>query len=74
VIPLAHVGGTLSSPRVDLSREAVVALASSYALESRRGRLEQKIDERLGEGAGRELLDTLEGVLGGKRRSEPPPP
>jgi hypothetical protein len=64
VIPLAHIGGTLSEPRVQLTREAVVAFAAS----PRRTELEQKIDERLGEGSGREVIDALEGLLGGRKR------
>jgi hypothetical protein len=68
VIPLAHVGGTLSAPRVDLSREVVLNFAATYAASKHRTEIEQKIDERLGEGAGREVLDTLQGILGGKRK------
>ncbi|MEN8181977.1 MAG: AsmA-like C-terminal region-containing protein [Myxococcota bacterium] len=64
VIPLAHVGGTLGSPRIELTREAVLALAAS----PRRGKLESEIDERLGEGSGREVLDALEGLFGGGKR------
>jgi hypothetical protein len=64
VIPLAHIGGTLGEPRIELTREAVVALAAS----PRRSELEEKIDERLGEGSGREVLDALEGLLGGRKR------
>jgi AsmA protein len=73
-IPLARVVGTLSEPRVDLSRGAVVAFAASYATGGRLAPFEKKIDERLGEGAGREILGTLEGILGGrpKPREEPP--
>jgi hypothetical protein len=64
VIPLAHIGGTLSEPSIQLTREAVVAFAAS----PRRSELEQKIDERLGEGSGREVIDALEGLLGGRKR------
>ncbi len=72
VIPLARVRGTASAPRIDLSPEAVVAFASSFAVSRRREKVERKIDERLGEGAGREILDTLEGILGGGRKRESP--
>lgn len=68
VIPLARVVGTLTSPRVDLSPRAVASFASSYALARRRGKLEEEIDEELGEGAGKEILDTLEGIFGGRKR------
>ncbi len=73
VIPLARVGGTLGSPRVDLSPQAVASLASTYALGRRREKLEQKIDETLGTGSGKEILDTLEGILGGRRKPEGTP-
>jgi AsmA protein len=80
VIPLARVAGTLSSPRVELTREAVVALAGSYVLDRRRESLERKLDERLGEGAGRQTIDALEGILGRRGRgadqpdgAQPPP-
>lgn len=68
VIPLARVRGTLDSPRVELTREGALALASGYASGRRRERLEQKIDERLGEGSGKEMIDALEGLLGGRER------
>lgn len=68
VIPLAHVGGTLSAPKVALTREAAVGLAAAYALGERRTQVEEKIDERLGEGAGKEVLDVLEGLLGGRKK------
>jgi hypothetical protein len=71
VIPLAHIGGTLEKPRVEITRETAVALAVELGTGRKRGRLEEKIDERLGEGAGREILGTLEQILGGKRKREP---
>jgi AsmA protein len=66
VIPLAAVTGTLSEPRVRLTREAALALASTAV----RGRthLEQKLDERLGPGAGKQVFDTLEGLLGPRKQ------
>jgi hypothetical protein len=73
VIPLAHVGGTLTEPRVSITREAALALATELGTGQRRGELEQKIDERLGEGAGKEILGTLEGILGRRKQPEPPP-
>jgi hypothetical protein len=33
-----------------------------------RGKLEEKLDEKLGTGAGRAVTDTIEGILGGKKR------
>jgi AsmA protein len=73
VIPLAGVRGTLSEPRVDLASGAVSAFMARYAGGARRGELERKIEERLGEGTGREVIGVLEGILGGKRRAPTPP-
>jgi len=64
-IPLARVVGTLDSPRVDLSPESVARFTSSYAIERRRGNIEEKIDEKLGKGSGKEVIDVIEGILGG---------
>lgn len=77
VIQLARVTGTLDSPKIALSREAVAMLASLYANERRREKWERKLDERLGEGAGRQMLDLLDQVLqggeggGGDEAAEP---
>jgi hypothetical protein len=66
VIPLARVRGSLGAPRVELTREAALALAGEFTSGPRRDRLERKIDERLGEGRGKEVIDALEGLLGGR--------
>jgi hypothetical protein len=68
VIPLARVTGTLDSPRVELTDEAVIRFAALYATERRREKWERKIDERLGEGSGREVLDVLDQILSGESR------
>lgn len=68
VIPLARVTGTLESPRVEITDEAVIRFAALYATERRREKWERKIDERLGEGSGREVLDALDEILSGERR------
>ncbi len=73
VIPLAHLGGTVREPHVKITREAAVELVASYALDRLRESLEHKIDERLGEGAGREILSTLEQILGGKKKKSEEP-
>lgn len=67
-IPLAHVVGTLKQPRVDLSPEAIASLTGRHAFEAQRGKLEEEIDERLGEGSGAAVGDVLEGILGGRER------
>jgi len=67
-IPLAHVTGTLSEPKVSIRGADAASFAASYALGQNRGKLEKKIDEKLGQGAGREVLDTLDGLLGGSKK------
>ena len=59
VVPLARVGGTVESPRVRLSPEAIRMIAGVYATDERREKWERKLDEYLGEGSGRSLLDAL---------------
>jgi hypothetical protein len=68
VIPLARVTGTLDSPRVEITDEAVVRFAALYATERRREKWEREIDERLGEGSGRQVLDALDQILSGESR------
>jgi hypothetical protein len=68
-ISLAHVGGTVSSPRVTLRPEDVSRFASYYLLGSEQGReLARKIDGALGPGAS-DLLQGVLGALGGAGRS-----
>jgi hypothetical protein len=67
-IPLAHVVGTLKQPRVDLSPAAIASLSGRYAFEKERGKLEEKIDERLGRGSGAAVGEILDGILGGRER------
>ena len=68
VIPLARVTGTLESPRVEITDEAVLRFAALYATERHREKLEREIDERLGEGAGSQVIDVLDGILRGEPR------
>jgi hypothetical protein len=72
VIPLARVTGTLESPRVEITDDAVLRFAARYATERKREKWEREIDERLGEGAGSQVIDVLDGILRGKPR-EPRP-
>ena len=67
-IPLARVTGTLESPRVEITDEAVVRLAAIYATTERREEWKEKIDKYLGEGAGSQVLDALDGILNGEPR------
>ena len=68
VIPLARVTGTLESPRVEITDEAVLRFAALYATERHREKWEREIDERLGEGAGSQVIDVLDGILRGEPR------
>jgi hypothetical protein len=68
VIPLARVTGTLESPRVEITDEAVLRFAALYATERHREKWEREIDERLGEGAGSRVIDVLDGILRGEPR------
>ena len=63
VLPLARVGGTVSDPKIEIEPDAALALASDLALGGRRGKLERKLDQRLGEGSGKQILDALGGLL-----------
>jgi hypothetical protein len=68
VIPLARVTGTLSAPKVSVTAEAATTFLASYALGRKREKLESKIDEKLGKGAGRDVMNALDGLLGGKKK------
>lgn len=60
-IPLASVGGTLDDPEVELTGAALAGAASAYTGDERRRRKwEKKLDERLGEGQGGQLLQALD--------------
>jgi hypothetical protein len=63
-IPLASVTGTLDEPRVSLTREALAGIAAAYAGDThRREKWERKLDERLGEGRGKDVLEALDQML-----------
>jgi AsmA-like C-terminal region/Domain of Unknown Function (DUF748) len=63
-IPLASVKGTVEDPQVALTPEAMAAIASVYVQdERRREKWEKKLDERLGEGRGKDVLNALDKVL-----------
>jgi uncharacterized protein involved in outer membrane biogenesis len=74
-LPLAAVKGTLDAPRVVIAPEVAVQFAASYyASGERREKLQKKIDEKLGEGAGKQVLDLFDSVLGGGGRPKEPAP
>jgi AsmA protein len=70
-LPLAAVRGTLDDPKVSLSPQVALSFAASYyGGGERREKLEKKVDERLGEGSGKQVIDLLDSVLGGKKEPE----
>jgi hypothetical protein len=62
-LPLAAVRGTLDEPRVAIDPQAALALAATFATAGKRGKLERQIDGVLGKGAGRGVLDALDGLF-----------
>jgi hypothetical protein len=68
-IPLAAVRGTLADPKVTITPQVALSFAASYyASGERREKLEKKIDEKLGEGGGKQVIDLLDQVLGGGKK------
>jgi uncharacterized protein involved in outer membrane biogenesis len=68
-IPLAAVRGTLADPKVTITPQVALAFAASYyAGGERRDKLEKKLDEKLGEGRGKQAIDLLDQVLGGGKQ------
>lgn len=71
VIPLAAVKGTVDAPRVTVTSEAALGFAAAYVADDRRReKWERKLDEKLGEGSGREVLDLLDSILTGEPPAE----
>ena len=67
-IQLSRVSGTLDDPNVTLTRSAVVSFSRAYLGDrGRLGRIQEKVDEKLGDGAGEAVFDILDGILGGGR-------
>jgi hypothetical protein len=66
VIPLAEVRGTLSEPKVVLTRKTVVGLLTTYSSAGEKlTEFERDLDEALGEGAGKAARGLLDSILGG---------
>ncbi len=63
VLPLAKVDGTLDAPRIALDTQAAVALIATFATAGKRDKVEREIDKVLGKGAGRDVLDALDGLF-----------
>jgi len=70
-LPLAAVKGTLDAPRVVIAPQVALQFAAAYyGGGERREKLEKKLDEKLGEGTGKQVIDLLDSVLGGGRPAE----
>ena len=67
VLPLASVRGTVDAPRVALDPQGALALVATFAAAGKRGELERALDGVLGKGAGRGVLDALDGLLAPRR-------
>jgi hypothetical protein len=65
VIPIAHIGGTLDAPRVELDRKTLAALTLAYGGNDK---TREKLDKALGPGASEAVEDFLGNVLGGKKK------
>jgi uncharacterized protein involved in outer membrane biogenesis len=66
-LPLAAVKGTIDEPRVVIAPEAALQFAASYYVGGeRREKLQRKLDEKLGGEAGKQVIDLLDSVLGGR--------
>lgn len=68
-LPLAHVGGTASDPSVSISPKGALKFTAAYL---GGGKLREALDEKVGPGAG-ELIDSLGGLFGGKKKKKPDP-
>jgi uncharacterized protein involved in outer membrane biogenesis len=69
-VPLAAVKGTLDEPKITISPQVALAFAAQvYGGSSERiQKLEKKLDEKLGEGGGKQVIDLLDSVLGGGQK------
>jgi hypothetical protein len=65
VIPIAHITGTLDSPRIALDQKTLAALALAY---SGNDKVREKIDKALGPGGAEAVEDFLGNLLGGKKK------
>ena len=65
MIPIAHIGGTLDAPRVELDQKTLAALALAYPGNDK---TREKIDKTLGPGASEAVEGVLGDILGGKKK------
>jgi hypothetical protein len=69
VIPIAGIGGTLAAPRLHLDRDAALAIGAAL---SGSERIKEKLDEKLGPGAGEAVEGVLDLLRGGKEEEAAP--
>lgn len=72
-IKITRITGTLQDPKFQLSTVDVLAFAANYKLGKDRKKLTGKIDEKLGAGAGDEVISVLEGILGSRESTSQEP-
>lgn len=65
VIPIAHITGTVDSPRIALDQKTLAALALAY---SGNDKVREKLDKALGPGGAEAVEDFLGNLLGGKKK------
>lgn len=61
--------GTMDDPQVQLTRQGALDFATKVGPGGKqRKKLSGEIDDALGEGAGEQVLDVLDGIFGGRGR------
>jgi len=65
VIPIAHIGGTVDAPRLEIDQKTLAALALAYGGNEK---VRQKLDKALGPGASEAVEGFLGNILGGKKK------
>jgi uncharacterized protein involved in outer membrane biogenesis len=65
VIPIAHIGGTVDAPRVELDQKTLAALALAY---TGNDKVREKLDKALGPGASEAVEGILGNLLGGPKK------
>lgn len=65
VIPIAHIGGTVDAPRIELDQKTLAALALAYTGSDK---VREKLDKALGPGASEAVEGLLGNILGGQKK------
>ncbi len=68
-LPLAHVGGTASDPRVSITPRSALAFTAAYLGGEKTQQLREKLDEKVGPGAG-QVIDAIGSLFGGSNKKE----